>query len=100
MDYNLFARQSRALETPDTDGAFEARTLAAFRQAFERQYAGERRPLQIGFHFTLMNGAAYWRALETFAAETCSKPQVACVTYGDYLKRTAPSAATQVQAGG
>lgn len=100
MDYNLFARHSRAIETPDRDGAFEARTLAAFRQAFDQQYDGERRPLQIGFHFTLMNGAAYWRALESFAAETCGKPQVACVTYGEYLKRTKPASAAQVQAGG
>jgi peptidoglycan/xylan/chitin deacetylase (PgdA/CDA1 family) len=99
MDYNLFARHTRAIETPDTDGAFEARTLAAFRQAFGREYGGERRPLQLGFHFTLMNGAAYWRALEAFTAETCGKPQVACVTYGDYLKRTRPDATTQAHAG-
>lgn len=88
MDYNLFARHTRAIETPDKDGAFEARTLAAFRQAFEREYAGPRAPLELGFHFTLMNGGAYWRALETFAAETCGKPQVACVTYGEYLRQT------------
>ena len=100
MDYNLFARHSRAVEAPDTEGAFEARTLSAFRQAFERQYNGERLPLEIGYHFTLMNGGAYWRALETFTAETCGKPEVACVTYGDYLKRTAPAGVTQVQAGG
>lgn len=98
MDYNLFARHSRATETPDTDGAFEARTLAAFRQAFAREYSGQRRPLELGFHFVLMNGGAYWRALETFALETCGKPQVACVSYGEYLKRRAP--VVQIQAGG
>lgn len=88
MDYNLFARHTRAVETPDTSGAFEARTLAAFRQAFEGEYAGQRRPLELGFHFTLMNGGAYWRALEAFTTETCGRPQVACVSYGEYLKRT------------
>lgn len=92
MDYNLFARHTRAVETPDKDGQFEKRALDAFRQAFAREYAGPRRPLELGFHFTLMNGGAYWRALETFAAETCGKPQVACVTYGDYLKRTGKAA--------
>lgn len=91
MDYNLFARHTRAVETADNGGAFERRTLDAFRQAFAREYAGPRRPLELGFHFTLMNGGAYWRALETFATETCGKPQVACVTYGEYLKRTGGS---------
>ncbi len=88
MDYNLFARHSGAKEQPDKDGAFEARTLAAFRAAFDEQYKGQRIPLQLGFHFVLMNGGAYWRALEHFAEDVCSKPDVACVTYSDYLKRT------------
>ena len=81
MDYNLFARHSRAVETPDTDGAFEARALAAFRAAFEAEYAGERRPLQLGFHFVEMNGGAYWRALARFVTDVCGKPDVACITY-------------------
>jgi peptidoglycan/xylan/chitin deacetylase (PgdA/CDA1 family) len=86
MDYNLFVRHSGGFEKADTDGVFEERTLAAFTAAFEKQYAGERVPVQLGFHFTLMNGAAYWRALERFAVETCGKPDVACVSYRDYLE--------------
>lgn len=89
MDYNLFVRHSGGFERADKDRAFENRTLAAFRNAFRAEYDGPRRPLQLGFHFTLMNSAAYWRALERFATETCGKPSVACVTYGEYLKRTA-----------
>lgn len=87
MDYNLFVRHSGGFEKADTDGVFEERTLAAFTTAFEKQYDGERVPLQLGFHFTLMNDAAYWRALERFAVETCGKPDVACVSYRDYLER-------------
>ncbi len=87
MDYNLFVRHSGGFERTDKDRVFEARTLTAFHEAFDTQYQGKRIPLQIGFHFSLMNGAAYWRALERFAQETCGKPQVACVTYGEYLKR-------------
>ncbi|PWW01781.1 hypothetical protein DFR52_102445 [Hoeflea marina] len=87
MDYNLFARHSRAVETPDTSGDFEARALAAFRNAFEKQYQGTRIPLQLGFHFVEMNGGAYWRALERFATETCGKPEVECVSYQDAMKR-------------
>ena len=92
MDYNLFVRHSGGFEREDTDGVFEERTLAAFRDAFDREYRGGRVPLQLGFHFTLMNGGAYWRALERFAAEVCGKPDVACVSYRDYLKRLPPAA--------
>ena len=42
-------------------------------------------PLQIGFHFVLMNGGAYWRALERFAEAVCNRPEVACVSYSEYL---------------
>lgn len=85
MDYNLFVRHSKAVERPEEAGAFEARTLAAFRAAFDRQYAGERIPLQLGFHFVEMNGGAYWAALSTFLAEVCGKPDVACVSYREAI---------------
>lgn len=87
MDYNLFARHTSAREQPDTDGIFEQRTYQAFRAAFDGEFNGARRPFELGFHFSLMNGAAYWRALERFAGEVCTKPGVACVTYGQYLAR-------------
>jgi hypothetical protein len=86
MDYNFFARHSGAEEVGDPDGRFEARAYRALREAFERQYAGDRVPLQVGFHFTLMNGGAYWRALERFAREVCTMDDVRCVAYRDYLE--------------
>lgn len=89
MDYNLFVRHSGGFERSDTDGVFEQRAYEAFRDAFAAQYEGGRAPLQIGLHFTLMNGGAYWRALERFAAETCGRPQVRCVSYKTYLRETA-----------
>lgn len=105
MDYNLFVRHSGGFEREDKDGVFEKRTLEAFRDAFDREYRGARIPLQLGFHFTLMNGGAYWRALEGFTAEVCGKPEVACVSYRDFLKRRPPSAqgsggGAAIQAGG
>jgi len=87
MDYNLFVRHSDAEETPEKKDQFTDRTLSAFRAAFKTQYDGDRLPLQMGFHFVEMNGGAYWDALETFLSETCSLPEVACITYGDALKR-------------
>ncbi|TKT81091.1 polysaccharide deacetylase [Aquamicrobium sp. LC103] len=85
MDYNLYVRHSGGKETADEDGAFEQRTLDAFNAAFEAQYRGERVPLQYGFHFTLMNGGAYWRALERFAEKVCVKAEVRCVSYRGYI---------------
>lgn len=96
MDYNLFVRHSAGIENPDRDGRFEERTYQAFIDAFRRQYDGERVPLQIGFHFTLMNGGAYWRALERFARETCIRPDVRCISYRelvDDLDATPPATA-------
>ena len=86
MDYNLYARQSGAVERPQEKKAFEERAYRAFRAAFERQYEGGRVPLQIGFHFTLMNDGAYWDALERFAGEVCVKADVACVSFRDWAE--------------
>ncbi|WP_394690346.1 polysaccharide deacetylase [Hoeflea sp.] len=91
MDYNLFVRHSGGLENPSKTKDFEERALAAFRAAFEAEHSGERRPLQLGFHFVEMNGGAYWRALERFAGEVCGQPEVACVTYQEAIDRMAPS---------
>lgn len=98
MDYNLFVRHSMGIENRKDSATFEERTLTAFRDAFDKQYAGGRIPLQFGFHFVEMNGGAYWRALDRFLTETCSKPDVACVSYAQALpilaewKKADPSA--------
>lgn len=96
MDYNLYVRHSGGFERPGEAKAFEERAYRAFTEAFESEYSGERIPLQLGFHFTLMNGGAYWRALERFLVEACAKPEVACVSYRDYLDRTAPGTQSSV----
>ena len=85
MDYNLYARHSGAKEQLTDAKAFEDRAYDAFRAAFDAQYAGKRIPLELGFHFTLMNGGAYWNALERFAGEVCVKADVECISYRDYL---------------
>jgi peptidoglycan/xylan/chitin deacetylase (PgdA/CDA1 family) len=75
MDYNLFVRHSKGEEQQDRKAAFDA------------QYAGKRIPLEVGFHFTLMNGGVYWNALERFAGEVCVKADVECISFRDYLWR-------------
>ena len=88
MDYNLYVRHSGGKEQPDEAAAFQARSHDAFMAAFEREYRDGRAPLQLGFHFTLMNDGAYWKALEQFAEDVCGKPDVVCTSYADYLERT------------
>jgi peptidoglycan/xylan/chitin deacetylase (PgdA/CDA1 family) len=91
MDYNLFVRHSGGLERPSDGAVFEERAYRAFRQAFDAEHRGERRPLQMGFHFTLMNGGAYWRALERFAGEVCVMDDVACTTHRSSAAAIAPA---------
>ena len=83
MDYNLYVRHSKGKENPDRSAAFEESTLKAYRDAFAKEYDGERIPLQLGFHFVEMNAGAYWRALDRFLTETCGKAEVACVSYAE-----------------
>lgn len=100
MDYNLFVRHSGGFERPDEAAAFQERSYEAFKAAFDRQYGGQRAPLQLGFHFTLMNDGAYWRALERFAGEVCVMADVVCTSYVDYLKRTRADGEAARTAGG
>jgi len=90
MDYNLFIRHSAGVENPSRSAEFEERAYAAFRAAFDRQYNGERIPLQIGLHFVKMNDGAYWRAMERLAGEVCGRADVACVTYLEAMRELQP----------
>ncbi|TIM23108.1 MAG: polysaccharide deacetylase, partial [Mesorhizobium sp.] len=87
MDYNLYVRHSGGFERPSQADEFANRTHDAFRAAFDAQYQGKRIPLELGFHFTLMNDGAYWKALERFAGEVCTRPDVECISYRDYVSR-------------
>ncbi|RUX02841.1 polysaccharide deacetylase, partial [Mesorhizobium sp. M8A.F.Ca.ET.059.01.1.1] len=87
MDYNLYVRHSGGFERPSKAGESADRTYQAFRAAFNTQYQGKRIPLELGFHFTLMNDGAYWNALERFAGEVCVKSDVECISFRDYVSR-------------
>ncbi len=100
MDYNLFVRHSDAVEQPDEEGHFQERSHEAFMEAFDAQYQGDRVPLQLGFHFTLMNDGAYWKALERFAEDVCIKPDVVCTSYREYLDRLGGKETVSEAAGG
>ncbi|TIP55120.1 MAG: polysaccharide deacetylase, partial [Mesorhizobium sp.] len=86
-DYNLYVRHSGGFERPRQADEFANRTYDAFRAAFDAQYQGKRIPLELGFHVTLMNDGAYWKALERFAGEVCTRPDVECLSYRDFVSR-------------
>jgi hypothetical protein len=86
MDYNLYVRHSKAVEDPARSGEYEERAYAAFKAAFDKQYEGERIPLQIGLHFVEMNAGAYWRAMERLVTEVCTRKDVACVSYTEVIR--------------
>lgn len=85
MDYNLFVRHSAGMDNPSQSQEFEARSYAAFKAAFDKEYEGERIPLQLGFHFVEMNAGAYWRAMERLVTDVCHRSDVACVTYSEAI---------------
>lgn len=85
MDYNLFVRHSKGEEDAADSKTFEERSYAAFKEAFDKQYAGDRIPLQLGFHFVEMNGGAYWRALDRLVSDVCHRSDVACVSYSEAI---------------
>ncbi|RWM07244.1 MAG: polysaccharide deacetylase [Mesorhizobium sp.] len=87
MDYNLYVRHSDGTEKPAMAGEFTERAYQAFRAAFDAEYNGKRRPLELGFHFTLMNGGAYWDTLDRFASEVCVRADVECISFRDYVAR-------------
>ncbi|WP_246745852.1 polysaccharide deacetylase family protein [Ciceribacter sp. L1K22] len=86
MDYNLFVRHSMAVDNPSRSAEFEDRAYKAFRAAFDREYEGDRNPLQIGLHFPQMNDGAYWHAIDRLLGEVCQREDVACVTYAEVVK--------------
>jgi hypothetical protein len=86
MDYNLFIRHSGGIDNPSSSAEFEERAYSAFKAAFDKEYDGDRIPLQIGLHFVEMNGGAYWRAMERLVTEVCGKQDVACVSYSAAIR--------------
>jgi peptidoglycan/xylan/chitin deacetylase (PgdA/CDA1 family) len=85
MDYNFYVHHSKGIEDKADSKSFEDRSFEAYEGAFDKQYNGERIPLQLGFHFVEMNAGAYWRALDRFVSDVCHKPDVACVSYSEAL---------------
>ena len=90
MDYNMFVRHSGGFERADKAAVFENRAFDAFQAAFDAEYqrqahaAAARLPFHADERRRLLAGA---RALRR---RRLRKPDVACISYRDYIARNAP----------
>jgi hypothetical protein len=81
MDYNLWYSQTEAHEAPVAHApALKAQVLATYRQALARSRAGGNPPLFLGNHFNRWNNSVYSDALTSFVQETCTQPDIRCVS--------------------
>ncbi|WP_329481285.1 hypothetical protein OG555_03975 [Kribbella sp. NBC_01484] len=81
MDYNLWFSQTGARVAPVAQApALKAQVLATYRQALAKSRANGNPPLFLGNHFNSWNNSVYSDALTTFVEETCTQPDVRCVS--------------------
>lgn len=95
MDYNLWTRQSGAVEmaikgTPLWD-EYLKEIEEAYMNRFDLNYNENRGPVVVANHFSKWNDGVYWEAMKSFADNVCGRQNVRCVTFSelvDYLDTT------------
>jgi len=100
MDYNLCfqhdgCKTKAAYPTSVTD-RWGQQALDTYRQYFETNYTGRRAPVFIGNHFSMWHNGTYTAALSAFVQETCSKPEVRCVSYRELAEWLNATSADQL----
>jgi peptidoglycan/xylan/chitin deacetylase (PgdA/CDA1 family) len=86
MDYNFYVGQSKGVDGPASKfQEYEDQMYNTYIGYFRNNYYGNRAPMHIGHHFSKWNGGAYWKAMQRFATEVCSQPEVKCVTYKELV---------------
>lgn len=104
MDYNFYMAQSNAQNAgnPELYAQYEEQMVQTYLKYFKDSYEGNRSPINIGHHFSLWNGGAYWRAMKRFAEAVCGLPEVVCGTYRElenYLESVPASQLAQFERG-
>jgi len=102
MDYNFFYSQTNAKDDVANEAKYEEQMYQSYLNYFQGNYNGNRAPINIGHHFALWNGGAYWKAEQRFAQEVCGLPEVKCVTYRDlmaFMNQTSPQTLAAYRAG-
>lgn len=85
MDYNFYLAQSNGKEDLANREVYRKQMFDSYMNYFNFNYYGRRAPVNIGHHFTLYNGGAYWDAMQDFARAICGLPEVRCVTFKNYV---------------
>ncbi len=102
MDYNLCVQhegcKTKAAYPASTTDAWSQQALDTYRQYFQTNYTGRRAPVLIGNHFSMWHSGAYTAALAAFVQETCSKPEVRCVSYRELAEWLNTTPADQLAA--
>lgn len=102
MDYNFYVSDSdnpaAPKDKPSKVGQFEEQMFGAYVNWFNRNYYGNRAPLNIGHHFSTWNQGAYWKALKRFMNAVCTKPEVRCVTGLEAVEFLESKSASQLAA--
>jgi peptidoglycan/xylan/chitin deacetylase (PgdA/CDA1 family) len=86
MDYNFYVAQSGAKADPENKELYAQQMYDTYIEWFQKNYNGNRAPINIGHHFSSWNGGAYFSAFSKFAAKVCGLPEVRCVTYREYVQ--------------
>jgi hypothetical protein len=86
MDYNFYVAQSGAKPDPGNKELYSRQMYDTYLAWFQKNYNGNRAPMNIGHHFSSWNGGAYFSAMNRFALKVCGLPEVKCVTYSEYVK--------------
>lgn len=89
MDYSLWMLQSGGKEEvkkgTELWNTYFNDVKYSYLEYFNRNYKHKRAPVVIGNHFSLWNDGVYWEAMKSFAEDVCGKPEVRCVTFGEYV---------------
>lgn len=88
MDYNFCVRNGNCNGIGGASGDLldqlhSQQNLDSYRAYFESHYTGDRAPVFLGEHFEMWQHGAYTDALAAFLTETCTKPEVKCVTFAE-----------------
>jgi hypothetical protein len=86
MDYNFYVAQSGGAPDAANKEVYKKQMYDTYSAWFQRNYYGNRAPINIGHHFSMWNGGAYFESLKKFASAVCGLPEVKCVTYTEYVK--------------
>ncbi|MFN7454348.1 MAG: hypothetical protein ACK5RO_06770 [Pseudobdellovibrionaceae bacterium] len=106
MDYNFYVAHSdnpnSPKDKPDKTQEFEEQMYQAYVSWFQRNYHGNRAPMNIGHHFSTWNKGAYWKALKRFMTDVCQQPEVKCTTgleLAEYLESLPASTLASLKQG-